>query len=70
MFYSLKWPKSQYRLDKSFFLAILDYKTSFIKPILTFWPFQTIKHLYVQGPFACIGVLGIDRIFAILLPGI
>ena len=32
VFYSLKWPKSQFRLDKSINKAI-------IKPILTFWPF-------------------------------
>ena len=31
-------------------VALVSKKTYF-KPMLTFWPFYTIKHLYVPGPF-------------------
>ena len=33
-------------------VALVSKKTYF-KPMLTFWPFYTIKHLYVPGPFVC-----------------
>ena len=39
------------RVKKGILRAVtLSINKAFIKPILTFWPFETIKHLYMPGP--------------------
>ena len=39
------------RVKKGILRAVtLSINKAFIKPILTFWPFLTIKHLHVPGP--------------------
>ena len=39
------------RVKKDIFRVVtLSINKAFIKPILAFWPFYTIKHLYVPGP--------------------